>query len=42
LRKSGNMRAVLYEIVCAETKEEERSRKRRGSDAYEGTKHRRK
>jgi superfamily II DNA or RNA helicase len=42
LRKSGNLRAVLYEIVCAETKEVERSRKRRGSDAYEGTKHRRK
>lgn len=41
LRKSGNMRAVLYEIVCAETKEAQRSRQRRGSDAYEGTKHRR-
>lgn len=41
LRKSGNLRAVLYEIVCAETKEAARSRQRRNSDAYEGTKHRR-
>lgn len=40
LRKSGNSRAVLYEIVCTETNEVQRSRRRRGSDAYEGTKHR--
>lgn len=40
LRKSGNERAKLYEIVCAETGEEARSRKRRASDAYEGTRHR--
>lgn len=41
LRKAGNARAVLYEIVCAETNENQRSRQRRGSDAYEGTRHRR-
>ncbi|MEE8452185.1 MAG: DEAD/DEAH box helicase family protein [Thermoguttaceae bacterium] len=41
LRKSGNARAVLYEIVTAGTSEEQRSRKRRKSDAYEGTRHRR-
>jgi superfamily II DNA or RNA helicase len=41
LRQTGNARAVLYEVVCAGTKEEERSRKRRDSDAYEGTRHRR-
>jgi superfamily II DNA or RNA helicase len=41
LRKSGNARAVLYEIVCADTKEEHRSRRRRATDAYEGTRHRR-
>lgn len=41
LRKSGNARAVLYEVVCADTKEEERSRQRRDSDAYAGTRHRR-
>lgn len=41
LRKSGNSRAVLYEIVCVETGDENRSRKRRQSDAYSDTKHRR-
>ena len=41
LRKSGNSRAVLYEIVSAGTNEEVRSRRRRKSDAYEGTRHRR-
>jgi superfamily II DNA or RNA helicase len=41
LRKTGNARAVLYEVVCADTKEEERSRQRRDSDAYAGTRHRR-
>jgi len=41
LRKSGNARAMLYEIVTAETHEEVRSRRRRKSDAYEGTRHRR-
>jgi superfamily II DNA or RNA helicase len=37
LRKRGGARAVLYEIVCADTNEEKRSRLRRGSDAYQGT-----
>jgi len=41
LRKSGNVRAVLYEVVCEDTKEVHRSRKRRKSDAYERTRHRR-
>lgn len=41
LRKSGNTRAVLYEVVCTDTNEERRSRLRRASDAYEGTRHRR-
>jgi superfamily II DNA or RNA helicase len=41
LRKSGNARAVLYEIVTADTNEELRSRTRRKSDAYQGTRHRR-
>ena len=37
LRKSGSARAVLYEVVCENTKEVHRSRKRRKSDAYERT-----
>ncbi len=41
LRRQGNERAVLYEVVCAETREEERSRRRRDSDAYSRTSHRR-
>ena len=41
LRKSGNAQAVLYEIVTADTNEELRSRTRRKSDAYQGTRHRR-
>lgn len=41
LRKSGNARAVLYEIVTADTNEEQRSRRRRDSDAYDKTIHRR-
>ncbi len=41
LRKSGNVRATLYEIVCENTKEVHRSRKRRKSDAYERTVYRR-
>jgi superfamily II DNA or RNA helicase len=41
LRRSGNVRAVLYEVVCENTKEVHRSRKRRRSDAYERTIHRR-
>jgi len=41
LRRSGNARATLYEVVCENTKEVHRSRKRRRSDAYERTIHRR-
>ncbi|NLF38512.1 DEAD/DEAH box helicase [bacterium] len=39
LRKTGAERAILYEVVCAETREAMRSRQRRRSDAYEGTRH---
>ena len=35
LRKTGAARAVLYEVVCQDTNDEERSRKRRRSDAYD-------
>lgn len=41
LRKNGDQRAILYEVVTAGTREEERSRLRRSSDAYERTVHRR-
>lgn len=41
LRKTGNVRATLYEVVCTDTNEERRSRQRRSSDAYQGTRHRR-
>jgi len=41
LRKTGQAMATLYEVVCQDTKEEERSRQRRRSDAYERTRHRR-
>ena len=41
LRKSGNSRAMLYEVVCQDTGEAIRSRQRRKSDAYAGTRHRR-
>jgi superfamily II DNA or RNA helicase len=41
LRKSGNARAILYEVVCQDTGEARRSRERRKSDAYAGTRHRR-
>ncbi|MBM4004199.1 MAG: DEAD/DEAH box helicase [Planctomycetes bacterium] len=34
LRRSGEARATLYEIVCEDTKEVDRSRTRRRSDAY--------
>jgi superfamily II DNA or RNA helicase len=36
LRKSGTKRAVLYEVVCARTSEELRSRQRRRNVAYAG------
>jgi superfamily II DNA or RNA helicase len=39
LRKRGEQRAVLYEIVTATHGEIERSRRRRRSDAYQGTRH---
>ena len=35
LRKSGASKAVLYEVVCQDTNDEQRSRKRRKSDAYD-------
>ena len=41
LRKSANARGTLYEVVCENTKEVIRSRKRRQSDAYQRTRHRR-
>lgn len=41
LRRRGHTTARLYEIVCATSNETERSRRRRDSDAYEGTRHRR-
>lgn len=40
LRKTGSARATLYEVVCEDTKEVHRSRKRRRSDAYERPVHR--
>ena len=41
LRKSGSRQATLYEVVCENTKEVQRSRSRRRSDAYKRTIHRR-
>lgn len=41
LRKSGGLRATMYEVVCEDTKEVERSRDRRRSDAFERTIHHR-
>ena len=40
LRKSGTVKATLYEVVCQDTREVLRSRKRRQSDAYQRTVHR--
>jgi superfamily II DNA or RNA helicase len=40
LRKAGNARAVLYEVVCADTREVDRSRRRRRNDAYVGKRRR--
>jgi superfamily II DNA or RNA helicase len=40
LRRAGNARATLYEVVCVDTNEERRSRQRRECDAYQGTRHR--
>ena len=41
LRRSGSARAVLYEVVCAGTNEEQRSRQRRRHSTFKGTRHRR-
>ncbi len=41
LRRTGNARATLYEVVCQDTGESRRSAKRRKSDAYARTRHRR-
>ena len=41
LRRTGSARATLYEVVCENTKEVQRSRERRRSDAYERPVHRR-
>jgi superfamily II DNA or RNA helicase len=41
LRKSGIKQGILYEVVCEDTSEVQRSRHRRSSDAYQGTRHRR-
>ena len=41
LRRVGDARATLYEIVCEGTNDVQRSRKRRRSDAYEVMKRRR-
>lgn len=37
LRKSGNEKAILYEVVCRDTNEIKKSRKRRKNDAYSRT-----
>lgn len=39
LRRTGNERAILYEVVAKNTNETRRSRQRRRSDAYSGTRH---
>ena len=41
LRKSGNKDGILYEVICEDTSEVKRSRQRRSSDAYKGTRNRR-
>ncbi len=41
LRVSGNARATLYEVVCQDNNEAVKSRRRRKSDAYSRTRHRR-
>ena len=41
LRRTGSARATLYEVVCENTKEVQRSRERRRSDAYGRPVHRR-
>ena len=41
LRKVGDARAILYEVVCETSGETERSRTRRRTHAFRGTRHRR-
>lgn len=41
LRRSGNERAVLYEVVCTGTNEELRSRQRRQHNTFDGVRHQR-
>lgn len=41
LRRTGSAPAVLYEVVCEDTRDVDRSRKRRQSDAFGRTRHRR-
>jgi superfamily II DNA or RNA helicase len=41
LRRAGHRQATLYEVVCGETNESQRSRRRRRSEAFAGTRHRR-
>ena len=40
LRRRGNERAILYEVVAKDTNENGRSRQRRKNDAYAGTRNR--
>lgn len=37
LRRSGDQRAILYEVVCTGTNDEKRSRQRRQHDTFRGT-----
>lgn len=41
LRRSGNARAILYEVVSAGTKDVQRSRSRRRHATFDGTRHQR-
>ncbi|MDP1561773.1 MAG: DEAD/DEAH box helicase family protein [Pirellulaceae bacterium] len=41
LRRTGDAIAVLYEVICSDTNEAIKSRRRRKNDAYERTRHRR-
>lgn len=41
LRRSGNERAILYEVVCVGTKDEQRSRERRRHETFKGIRRKR-
>jgi len=41
LRRSGNERAILYEVVCAGTSDESRSRQRRRHESFQGVRRKR-